>query len=405
MSVADKFLSYIKISSPSDENCENCPSSECQLDVAEFLRKEMTAMGLCDVKVEKGYVYGSLPATKGYEDVPCIGLIAHMDTAPEFSGWNIKPQIIENYDGGDVLLKGSGDILSPADFPELVSFKGHTLITTDGTTLLGSDDKAGIAIIMQAVEEIMAENIPHGRIAVGFTPDEEIGRGADLFDVEGFGAQFAYTVDGGLPGEIEYQNFNAYSATVTVNGRSIHPGSSKNQMINSQRIAFEFDSMLPCFEKPEYTEGFEGFYHLTNTDGSTEKTVMHYILRDHDDEKIMQKVNLMHEIGAFINKKYGKELVTVETKESYRNMKCQILPHFHLIENARKAVEMAGMVPKDVAIRGGTDGARLSFMGLPCPNLATGGMNFHGKYECNTVENMEKCTETVKNIIKLYAEK
>ena len=315
MSVTDKFLSYIKISSPSDENCENCPSSACQLDVAEFLKNEMTAIGLCDVRVEKGYVYGCLPATEGYEDVPCIGFIAHMDTAPEFSGWDIKPQIIENYDGGDVLLKGSGDILSPAEFPELASFKGHTLITTDGTTLLGSDDKAGIAVIMQAVEEIMAQDIPHGKIAVGFTPDEEIGRGADLFDVEGFGAQFGYTVDGGLPGEIEYQNFNAYAATVTINGRSIHPGSSKNQMINSQRLAMEFDGMLPCFERPEYTEGFEGFYHLTNFDGSTEKTVMHYILRDHDDEKIMQKVNLMHEVGAFINKKYGKELVTVETKE------------------------------------------------------------------------------------------
>ena len=405
MSVLDKFLSYIKISSPSDEECPNCPSSQCQLEVAEFLRKEMTAMGLCDVRVDKGYVYGVLPATEGYEDLPCIGLIAHMDTAPEFSGWDIKPQVIENYDGGDVLLAGSGDILSPAEFPELRDFKGHTLVTTDGTTLLGCDDKAGIAIIMQAVEEIMAQNIPHGRIAVGFTPDEEIGRGADLFDVKGFGAQFAYTVDGGLAGEIEYQNFNAFSATVTVHGRSIHPGSSKNQMINSQRVAFEFDSMLPAFEKPEYTEGFEGFFHLTNTDGSTEKTTMHYILRDHDDDKIMQKVKLMHDIGEFLNKKYGKELVEVETKESYRNMKCQILPHFHLIENAKKAVEMAGLVPKDVAIRGGTDGARLSFMGLPCPNLATGGMNFHGKYECVTKENMEKCTETVKNIIRLYAEK
>ena len=405
MSVLEKFLSYIKISSPSDEECPSCPSSECQLDVAEFVAQQMKEVGLSDVRIEKGYVYGMLPATKGYEDVPCIGLIAHMDTAPEFSGWDIKPQIIENYDGKDVLLKGSGDILSVAEFPELASFKGHTLITTDGTTLLGADDKAGIAVIMQAVEDIIKNDLPHGAIAVGFTPDEEIGRGADLFDVEGFGAQFAYTVDGGLPGEIEYQNFNAYSATVTVNGRSIHPGSSKNQMINSQRVAMEFDRMLPEFERPEYTEGFEGFYHLTDFDGCTEKTTLSYILRDHDDDKILAKCQLMQDVAVYLNKKYGRDLVTVEIKESYRNMKCQILPHFHLVENAEKAIRMAGIAPKNVAIRGGTDGARLSFMGLPCPNLATGGMNFHGKYECTTKENMEICTEVVKNIVALYAQK
>ena len=404
MSVLEKFLSYIKISSPSDEECPNCPSSECQLDVAAFLKTQMEQLGLCDVRIDKGYVYGRLPATKGYEEKPCIGLIAHMDTAPEFSGWNVKPQVIENYDGKDVLLAGSGDVLSVAEFPALASFKGHTLITTDGTTLLGADDKAGIAVIMQAVEDIIKNDLPHGPIAVGFTPDEEIGRGADLFDVEGFGAQFAYTVDGGLPGEIEYQNFNAYSATVTVNGRSIHPGSSKNQMINSQRVAMEFDRMLPEFERPEYTEGFEGFYHLTDFDGCTEKTTLSYILRDHDDDKILAKCQLMQDVAAYLNKKYGRELVSVETKESYRNMKCQILPHFHLVENAEKAIEMAGITPKNVAIRGGTDGARLSFMGLPCPNLATGGMNFHGKYECVTKENMEICTEVVKNILALYAQ-
>ena len=405
MSVLEKFLSYIRISSPSDEECPNCPSSDCQLNVAEFVAQQMKDIGLFEVRIEKGYVYGMLPATKGYEDVPCIGLIAHMDTAPEFSGWDIKPQVIENYDGKDVLLAGSGDVLSAAEFPELAAFKGHTLVTTDGTTLLGADDKAGIAVIMQAVEEIIKNGTPHGAIAVGFTPDEEIGRGADNFNVEGFGAQFAYTVDGGLPGEIEYQNFNAYAAKVTVTGRSIHPGSSKNQMINSQRVAMEFDRMLPEFERPEYTEGFEGFYHLTDFDGCTEKTTLSYILRDHDDDKILQKCALMGEVAAFLNKKYGRELVSVETKESYRNMKCQILPHFHLIENAKKAIEMAGIVPKDVAIRGGTDGARLSFMGLPCPNLATGGMNFHGKYECVTKENMEICTEVVKNIISIYAQK
>ena len=256
---------------------------------------------------------------------------------------------------------------------------------------------------MQAVDEIIHSDMPHGKIVVGFTPDEEIGRGADLFDIEGFGAQYAYTVDGGLPGEIEYECFNAASAKITVTGRSIHPGSSKNQMINSQRVAFEFDAMIPEFERPEYTEGFEGFYHLTDFEGSTEKTVFRYILRDHDDEKIEQKQQMMHDIAAFLNKKYGKELVEVETKMSYRNMKQMVLPHFHLVENANKAIQQAGLVPRNVAIRGGTDGARLSYMGLPCPNLATGGANFHGKYEYITKENMEKCVEIVKNIIALYA--
>lgn len=404
MGVTEKFLSYIAISSPSDENSDTCPSTGGQMEVAQFLKKEMEEMGLSDVRIKDGYVYGVLEATKGYEDKDSIGFIAHMDTVPEFNGFNIKPQIIENYDGENVLLKGSGDILSVEEFPTLKSFKGHTLITTDGTSLLGADDKAGIAVIMQAVEEIMKEGIPHPRIAVGFTPDEEIGRGADKFDVEGFGAKFAYTVDGGLPGEVEYENFNAAYANVTVMGRSIHPGSSKNQMINSQRVAFEFNSMLPEFEKPEYTEGFEGFYHLTETNGSVEKTTLRYILRDHDNEKIVQKQQFMKDAAELLNKKYGRELVSVDTAITYRNMKMMILPHMHLIENAKKAVEQAGAQFANIAIRGGTDGARLSFMGLPCPNLGTGGMNFHGKYECITKENMEMCKEAVKNIIKIYAE-
>ena len=403
MGVTEKFLSYIKIGSPSDEFCENCPSSPQQLEVAKFVMAQMLEIGIQNVRIDRGYVYGDIPATDGYEDKPCIGFIAHMDTAPEFNGFDIKPQIIENYDGENVLLKGSGDILSVEEFPELKGFKGHTLITTDGTSLLGADDKAGIAVIMQAVDEIIHSDMPHGKIVVGFTPDEEIGRGADLFDIEGFGAQYAYTVDGGLPGEIEYECFNAASAKITITGRSIHPGSSKNQMINSQRVAIEFDSMVPEFERPEYTEGFEGFYHLTDIEGSTEKTVLRYILRDHDDDKIEKKQQMMHDIAAFLNKKYGKELVEVETKMSYRNMKQMVLPHFHLVENANKAIQQAGLVPRNVAIRGGTDGARLSYMGLPCPNLATGGANFHGKYEYTTKENMEKCVEIVKNIIALYA--
>lgn len=404
MSVTEKFLSYIKISSPSDESSETCPSTACQLDVADFVSKQMKEIGLENVRIKDGYVYGELPATKGYEDKHCIGLIAHMDTATDFNGYDVKPQIIENYNGKDVLLAGSGDILSVSEFPELKNFKGHTLITTDGTSLLGADDKSGIAVIMQAVEDIIKNDIPHGKIAVGFTPDEEIGRGANLFDVKGFGADFAYTVDGGLPGEIEYENFNAVSAQITISGRSIHPGSAKGQMINSQRVAFEFDRMLPEFERPEYTENFEGFFHLIEIEGSIEKTVMHYILRDHDGEKIKQKETMLYDIAEFLNKKYGRELVNVETTLSYRNMKEKILPHFHLIENAVKATEQAGITPKSIAIRGGTDGARLSFMGLPCPNLATGGMNFHGKYECTTKENMEVCVEVVKNILKIYAE-
>ena len=404
MNVTERFLNYIQIDSPSDPESESCPSTAYQLDVADFLVKEMTAMGISNVRMDRGYVYGEVPATAGCEDKPCIGLVAHMDTICEFNGFGIKPQIIENYDGEDVLLKGSGDILSTKEFPILKTFKGHTLITTDGTTLLGSDDKAGIAVILQAVEEIMASGAPHGKIAIGFTPDEEIGRGADLFDIEGFGAKYAYTVDGALPHEIEYENFNAYSAKITVTGRSIHPGSSKNQMINSQRVAFEFDRMIPEFERPEYTEGFEGFFHLVESTGSTETTVLHYILRDHDFDKIKRKEALLYEIAQFINKKYGRDLVKVETSESYLNMKNQILPHFHLVENANKAIEQAGMTPVNVAIRGGTDGARLSYMGLPCPNLGTGGINCHGKYECATKENMEKAVEVVKNILALYAE-
>lgn len=404
MNVTERFLNYISIDSPSDPESESCPSTACQLDVAEFLVKEMTAMGISNVRMDKGYVYGEIPATAGCEDKPGLGFIAHMDTICEFNGCGIKPQIIENYNGEDVLLAGSGDILSTKEFPILKTFKGHTLITTDGTTLLGSDDKAGIAVILQAAEEIMASGAPHGKIAIGFTPDEEIGRGADLFDIEGFGAKYAYTVDGALPHEIEYENFNAYSAKITVTGRSIHPGSSKNQMINSQRVAFEFDRMIPEFERPEYTEGFEGFFHLVESTGSTETTVLSYILRDHDFDKIKRKEALLYEIAEFINKKYGRDLVKVETSESYLNMKNQILPHFHLVENANKAIEQAGMSPVNVAIRGGTDGARLSYMGLPCPNLGTGGINCHGKYECATKENMEKAVEVVKNIIALYAE-
>ncbi|MEG2928094.1 MAG: peptidase T [Oscillospiraceae bacterium] len=404
MEILEKFLSYIQISSPSNEDCKECPSTKEQLQVADFLAQQLTELGLTHVKIEKGYVYATLNATKGYEEKAKIGLIAHMDTAPEFNGVGVKPQISKDYDGGDVLLKGSGHTLSPRQFPQLLQMVGQTLITTDGTTLLGADDKAGIAVIIQAVENIIKGEIPHGKILVGFTPDEEIGRGADLFDVAGFGADFAYTVDGGLPGEIEYQNFNGASAQITFLGKSIHPGSAKGQMVNSQQVAFEFNSLLPCCQRPEYTEGTEGFFHLISTQGATEKTTLEYIIRDHSSEKFIEKQEMVKAAVEFINKKYGEGTATAQIKESYRNMKEKVVPMYHIVKSAEKAIEQAGVTVQNQPIRGGTDGARLSFMGLVCPNLGAGGINFHGRYECITKENLEKCTEIVENIIKIYAE-
>ncbi|MEG2082859.1 MAG: peptidase T, partial [Oscillospiraceae bacterium] len=399
MEILERFLRYIQISSSSNEENPECPSTEEQLQVAKLLEKELKELGLTEVRVEKGYVYAALNATKGYENKAKIGLIAHMDTAPEFNGVGVKPQIIKGYDGGDVQLLGSGHTLSPKKFPQLSQFVGQTLITTDGTTLLGADDKAGIAVIMQTLENIIQRKTPHGKILVGFTPDEEIGRGADLFDVEGFGADFAYTVDGGLPGEIEYQNFNGANAQVTFDGRSIHPGSAKGQMVNSQQVAFEFNNLLPCCQRPEYTEGTEGFFHLISTQGTTEKTLLTYIIRDHSNEKFYEKQEMVKYAADFINKKYGYPVANVQITESYRNMKEKIVPLYHIVENAEKAIAQAGLTPQNKPIRGGTDGARLSFMGLVCPNLGTGGMNFHGRYECITKENMEKCTEILENIL------
>ncbi|MEG1862472.1 MAG: peptidase T [Oscillospiraceae bacterium] len=403
MSVLEKFLSYIAIDSPSDAKSKTTPSTDIQLNVAEFLVKEMKKIGLEDVRIKSGTVYGVLSATKGYENRPCVGFIAHMDTAPEFNGFGVKPQIIENYDGGDVLLKGSGHLLSPKEFPSLKDLKGQKLITTDGTTLLGADDKAGIAEILQAVETVIKENVPHGKVAIAFTPDEEIGHGVDLFDVEGFGAKLAYTVDGGAYDEICYENFNAVSAVVEFTGYSIHPGSAKGKMVNSQYMAFEFNDLLPKFDKPEHTTDFEGFYHLTETRGSTEKTTLEYIVRDHDAQKIQEKQEYLKMLAEFINKKYGEGSCTLTLTEQYRNMKEQILPVFEVIEYAERAIRSLGISPRSSAARGGTDGARLCYMGLPCPNLGTGGMNAHGRYECVTEENMEKCTKTICEIIKQFA--
>lgn len=404
MRAYERFLDYVKIHTTSDENCDAHPSSQCQFDLARLLEKQMKELGLQNVRLDEFcYVYGTLPATPGYEAKPAIGLIAHMDTAPDASGENVKPQVIENYDGGDVLLAGTGEYMRVATFPELANWKGQTLITADGTTLLGADDKAGIAEILTAVERLQKENIPHGKVCVAFTPDEEVGAGPDLFDVKGFGADYAYTVDGGDVGELEYQNFNAASAEIIIRGFSVHPGSAKGLMKNALNIAMELHAMLPADERPETTEGTEGFYHLDGMRGTVSEARMGYIIRDHDSEKFAARKATMTAAAEAINKKYGPGTVDLKLIDSYSNMEQQILPHFHLIENAQLAVKQAGLEPKIVPIRGGTDGARLSFMGLPCPNLGTGGFNFHGPCEYITAEKMDKSVEILLNILEIYA--
>ena len=403
MAVLEKFIELVKIDSPSDPASPTCPSTAMQLDVANHLERVMKEMGVSNVRQKDGYGYGEIPATPGYEDKTAVGFIAHMDTAPEFNGIGVKPQVIENYDGGDVLLAGSGHILSPKDFPVLLGYKGHTLVTTDGTTLLGSDDKAGIAEILEAAEILLQGEIPHGKICLGFTPDEEIGRGPLKFDVEGFGAQVGYTLDGGAAGSIEYENFNADQAEVTIKGYSIHPGSAKDKMKNSLAIAMEFDRLLPANERPQFTEGYEGFYHMNELHGGTEESHCTYILRDHDSDKLAARGETMQKAAAFLNDRYGEGTVTVEITHTYRNMREKILPVFEVITIAEQAIRTAGLTPVTVPIRGGTDGATLSYMGLPCPNLGTGGCNAHGRYECNTKENMEQCVQIALEIVKGYA--
>lgn len=403
MAVLEKFIELVKIDSPSDPASPTCPSTAMQLDVANHLERVMKEMGVSNVRQKDGYVYGEIPATPGYDDKTAVGFIAHMDTAPEFNGIGVKPQVIENYDGGDVLLAGSGHILSPKDFPVLLGYKGHTLVTTDGTTLLGSDDKAGIAEILEAAEILLQGEIPHGKICLGFTPDEEIGRGPLKFDVEGFGAQVGYTLDGGAAGSIEYENFNADQAEVTIKGYSIHPGSAKDKMKNSLAIAMEFDRLLPANERPQFTEGYEGFYHMNELHGGTEESHCTYILRDHDSDKLAARGETMRKAAAFLNDRYGEGTVAVEITHTYRNMREKILPVFEVITIAEQAIRTAGLTPVTVPIRGGTDGATLSYMGLPCPNLGTGGCNAHGRYECNTKENMEQCVQIALEIVKGYA--
>lgn len=404
MRAYERLLNYVRIWTTSDEDSETVPSSDRQLDLAKILVEEMKAMGVMDARVDgKGYVYGSLKATEGMEDKPAIGFIAHMDTAPDFNGRDVKPQLIENYDGGDVCLGDSGRTLSVSDFPHLKELKGRTLITTDGTSLLGADDKAGIADIMTAIDEIINENRPHGRICIGFTPDEEVGKGADFFDVKGFGADFAYTVDGSKEGEIEYENFNASEAVFKVHGVNVHPGEAKNIMVNASLIAMEINKMLPDNETPRHTESYEGFYHLTDMTGNVEHAELKYIVRDHDGKLFSDREERLRSIERLMNQKHGEGTVELEIRESYRNMKEKIEACMHLIENAKTAIKKEGIEPKVSPIRGGTDGARLSFMGLPCPNLGTGGYAFHGPFEHITVEGMDKAVNIIKNIVDIYA--
>ena len=405
MRAYERFLNYVPVWTTSDETSDTVPSADRELVLARMLVEEMKGLGIADARVDdKGYVYGHIPATPGCEDKPSLGLVAHMDTVADASGENIKPQIIENYDGKDVVLKGSGDILKVDEFPYLAELKGRTLITTDGTTLLGADDKAGIAEILTVAEEIIKEGLPHGKICIGFTPDEEIARGAKHFDVEGFGADYAYTLDGDEEGEIQFENFNASTAFITIHGVSVHTGSAKDVMVNSQTIATEIHQMLPVNERPETTEGYEGFYHLVSVQGNVTTTKMKYFIRDFDRRSFDARAQKLRDIAEEMNKNYGEGTVEVEMVESYYNMREKIEPCMQLIDYAKAAIEHAGITPIVSPVRGGTDGARLSFKGLPCPNLGTGGHAFHGVFEHITVEGMDKAVLIVKYIIRQFAE-
>ncbi|WP_294806630.1 peptidase T [uncultured Gemmiger sp.] len=403
MRAYERLLKYVKVYTTSDPNSGTHPSTMRQFDLARQLVDELKALGLADAFVDEHcYVYATLPATPGSENAKPLGLIAHMDTADDAPGENVNPQIHENYDGGKVVLPATGAMLDPAVFPFLTEMKGQTLITTDGATLLGADDKAGVAEIMTALERIITEKRPHGKLCIGFTPDEEIGEGASLFDVPGFGAAYAYTVDGEDVGEISYENFNAAAAVVTVHGFSVHPGSAKNTMVNAQNVAMEFHAALPAFDRPEHTEGREGFFHLTSMQGDVTTTHLSYIVRDHDAAKFAARKAQMQHIVACLNEKYGAGTVELDLHDSYYNMLEKIEPHFHLVENARTAIRAAGLEPIETPVRGGTDGATLSYMGLPCPNLGTGGFNFHGPCECITAEKMDQSVEILLNIVDLY---
>ena len=397
----ERLLNYVKYDTASDGGSQTCPSTEKQLVFARVLEQEMRDLGLQNVRLDQnGYLYGTVPGNIENYAGPVLGFIAHMDVVDDVPSAGIKPRIVSDYDGGDIVLEGSGALLSPAEFPELLRCKGKSLMVTDGLTLLGADDKAGIAEILTLCEQLLADpTFKHGPVQVAFTPDEEIGRGADLFDVKGFGADYAYTADGGPIGEIEYENFNAAGAKAEFFGRNIHPGSAKNKMINSQYIAMEFQSLLPAAQKPEYTEGYEGFIHLLDMEGEVEKTTLRYIIRDHDMDKFRQKKAFMEAAAEFINKKYGEGTCVLSINDSYFNMKQCIEPVMYVVDRAKKAMASVGMTPVEVPIRGGTDGARLSYEGLPCPNLYTGGENYHGRFEYIPVEDMETCVKMLIEIL------
>ena len=399
---AERFLHYVSFDTQSKDDEEQVPSTEKQRVLAEVLKRELEEMGASDVRMsENGYVYAVIPATTD-KPVKALGFISHMDTAPAMSGTDVRPRIVENYGGGDIVLNEEKQIVMRVkDFPGMADCVGKDLIVTDGTTLLGADDKAGVAEIMEMAEFFLSHpEIPHGKICIGFTPDEEVGRGADFFDVEGFGADVAYTVDGGPIGELEYENFNAASGKVEINGRGVHPGSAKGSMINALLVGMEFQSLLPVFENPMYTEGYEGFFHLDQFSGDVESAHMEYIIRDHDREKFEKKKELFEAAAAYLNRKYGEGTVVVKLKDSYYNMKEKIEPeNLYLIDIASEAMKALGIAPQVTPIRGGTDGARLSYMGRPCPNLCTGGYNFHGKYEFIPVQSIDTMVEILKDIV------
>lgn len=405
MRAYERLLNYVKVYTTSNEESESTPSTERQFVLGRQLVEEMKALGISDARIDGScYVCGSVPATPGMEDKPAIGFIAHMDTAPDFCGENVRPRVIEAYDGGDVTLGESGRVLAVRDFAHLPSLKGRTLIVTDGTTLLGADDKAGIAEIMTLAEELLKGELPHGKICIGFTPDEEIGRGADAFPLESFGAEFAYTVDGDAENQIEYENFNACAVNVTFRGLAVHPGSAKNTMVNASLMAMEFNAMLPSGDTPRNTEGYEGFYHLCRMSGDVSQAKLEYIVRDHNAESFAHRQEALRHIQKLMREKYGADAVTLEIRQQYHNMREKIEPCMHLIDNAKAAIAEAGMTPVEVPIRGGTDGATLSYMGLPCPNLGTGGHAFHGPYEHITAEGMDKVVEVLKGIVKRYGQ-
>ncbi len=405
MELQERFLKYVSYDTQSSEESATYPSTDKQKVLLSELRDEMQALGMTEVTMDRyGYVMGTVPATPGCENAPVVGFIAHVDTSPDMSGKDVKPRIVEDYDGGDIVLNGHLT-MRVADFPELAFFKGHTLIHTDGTTLLGADDKAGVAEIMTAAEYLLTHpEVKHGKIRIGFTPDEEVGRGVDFFDVAAFGADFAYTVDGGMEGELEYENFNAASARIDIQGRNVHPGYAKGKMINAIEVACDLQRMLPEAEKPEHTEGYEGFYHCVGLNGTVEKATLSYIIRDHDADRFEQKKVFMWAAVDLLKKKYGDEVLTLTLKDQYFNMRKMVEPHPQVIGKALEAMRMADVKPLVRPIRGGTDGARLSFMGLPCPNLFTGGMNFHGKFEYCSLTTMRKAQQVILNLAQLWSE-